>query len=290
MSAVYLFGSGAYAIACLKALQTKHTIKKVVSYAGDPLTHHSEKQSIPTEVITAKALKTLEVDADTLLLCVNFKNLLPDSLLKQVNYHAINMHSSLLPEYKGFSPLSWSIIHGTDRIGVTAHYMDNSVDGGNIITQTARPFSAEETVKHALDWLFEIYPETLLRAIDLYEQGYQGEKQAASDIYWPRRRPEDGIIDWNQGVQQLHNWIRALTHPYPGAFSYVNGVYQVTIYSAQIERQDSIHHEDVLRSNGCIIHATTDELLIKCSDGYLKVTHYDCQTTLKSGDLLEPLH
>ena len=145
----------------------------------------------------------------------------------------LGMHPTLLPEGRGRAPIPWAIIKGLTRTGVSIFYLDEKTDNGDIILQAEVPIYYEDTSSILGVRTDECAASLLLKSVNLINQGKaprisQDESKA---IYWPRRRPEDGIIDWRRDKKFLYDWVRALTHPYPGAFTFLNGS-KVFIWSA----------------------------------------------------------
>ena len=272
MRPVCFLGTGRFAAACLEAIIGVWPVELVVSLKDDVLLSVAADRKIPANTIESKqGLNALSmIDEDWILACVNFKYLLPDPLLAQCQFRAVNLHSSILPSYKGFAPVSWAIINGEKRIGVTAHYIDSSIDGGNILVQKVRNLAGTETVNDALSWLYRVYPGTLVDALDMVERGEKGDRQPANDSYWPRRRPEDGQIDWCWPVQKVHNWIRALTRPYPGAFTFLGKGCRVMVYRAHPVEIDALP----VQPSGTILSAGSGFFIVQCGKGTLKVLEW----------------
>ena len=138
---------------------------------------------------------------------------------------AFNMHGSLLPKYRGRAPVNWAIIHGETGTGATLHEMVEKPDAGRIVDQEAVAIlpdepavdvfgkvtaAAERVLRRSLPKLVD--GSAVLRAQDLSQGGYFG-----------GRRPEDGRIDWSASAKRVHDLVRAVAPPYPGAFTEVEG-------------------------------------------------------------------
>jgi methionyl-tRNA formyltransferase len=149
-----------------------------------------------------------------------YRNLLPESVLRVAPRGSYNMHGSLLPAYRGRSPVNWMLVMGEREAGVTLHHMVARADAGDIVGQRAVAIDDSDTaltlyrklVPHAVALLREMHPLIVAgcaprRAQDLSRSSYFG-----------RRRPEDGRIDWRWPARRIFNLVRAVTHPYPGAF------------------------------------------------------------------------
>jgi methionyl-tRNA formyltransferase len=154
-----------------------------------------------------------------------YRNLLPDSLLKLAPQGAYNLHGSLLPKYRGRAPVNWMLVNGETEAGVTLHHMVARADAGDIVAQCALAITDDDT---ALTLYRKIVPlgANLIRDYHPLIVSGRAPRQTqdpTSGSYFGKRRPEDGRIDWNWSARRIFNLIRAVTHPYPGAFCSVGG-------------------------------------------------------------------
>lgn len=145
------------------------------------------------------------------------------------------LHDSLLPKYRGFAPANWAIINGESETGATLFFVADSVDSGPIIGQRRIAISPEDTIRDVEEQLVDAYLWLLRENLPALEDGTaeaipQDETQAS---YGCPRTPEDGRIDWARSAVEIHNFIRALTRPYPGAFAYLRGQ-KVFIWDADL--------------------------------------------------------
>lgn len=165
-----------------------------------------------------------KLEPDFLFSCY-YRHMLKKPLLDLPRLGALNLHGSLLPRYRGRCPVNWVLIQGERETGVTLHYMVEKPDKGEIVAQKRVPITAEDTAltlfarmtAAAEELMEEIYPE--LRA-GTAPKILQDQRQAS---YFGGRGPGDGRIDWQKGAQEIYNLVRAVTHPYPGAFTTLEG-------------------------------------------------------------------
>jgi len=138
---------------------------------------------------------------------------------------AFNLHGSLLPKYRGRSPVNWAVIHGERETGVTLHVMDEKPDRGAIVDQFAVPILGDDTGREVFGKIVVAAEIVLARSLPkLIDGTAQFVPQNSADAsYFGGRRPEDGRIPPDAGVRQIHNLVRALAPPYPGAFVMVGG-------------------------------------------------------------------
>ena len=154
-----------------------------------------------------------------------YRNMLKTPLLEIPKRGAFNMHGSLLPKYRGRVPVNWAIIHGETETGATLHQMTEKPDNGAIIDQQAIPILPDDTaleVFHKVNCAAEV---TLNRCLPALLAGNAVAKPQDLSLggYFGGRRPEDGKIDWLKDAQAIHNLIRAVAPPYPGAYTTLAG-------------------------------------------------------------------
>ncbi|HDH97197.1 MAG TPA: methionyl-tRNA formyltransferase [Proteobacteria bacterium] len=160
------------------------------------------------------------------LICVmSWSQIVKKPILQIPTHGAIGMHPTLLPKHRGRAPIPWAIIKGLDKTGVTIFYLDERIDAGDILAQEEIPISFEDTAKTLGQKVDAVAARLLCKVVREIREGTarprpQDESQAT---YWPARRPEDGLIDWDQDPVDVYNFIRALVRPYPGAFTFVDG-------------------------------------------------------------------
>ncbi|MBI3575936.1 MAG: formyltransferase [Gammaproteobacteria bacterium] len=154
-----------------------------------------------------------------------YRHLIPEAILKLPHLGAFNLHGSLLPKYRGRVPINWAIIHGETRTGVTLHWMVAKPDAGDIVDQEAVPIGPMETAREVFDRVAAAARQVVARQWDNIKSGKAPHipQDPAQASYYGGRKPEDGRIDWRQGAREIFNLVRAVTHPYPGAFTALDG-------------------------------------------------------------------
>lgn len=132
---------------------------------------------------------------------------------------ALNMHGSLLPKYRGRVPVNWAIIHGESETGATLHYMTEKADAGDIVAQTRVPILPDDTAGDVFAKVTVASELTLAHVLPalLADRAPRLVQDAENASYFGGRRPEDGIIDWSKSATEIHNLVRAVAPPYPGA-------------------------------------------------------------------------
>ncbi len=137
----------------------------------------------------------------------------------------IGAHASFLPHNRGSAPVNWAILRGEDEGGNTLIWLSESVDAGEIIDQTRFPITVYDTCATVYEKVAESNRDMILRLLPKLLAGERpGRPQVYSDEpILPRRRPQDGQIDWSKSGREVYDFIRGLTRPYPGAFSWLEG-------------------------------------------------------------------
>jgi methionyl-tRNA formyltransferase len=154
-----------------------------------------------------------------------YREMLKRELLEIPKHGALNMHGSLLPKYRGRVPVNWAIIHGETETGATLHYMTEKPDNGGIVSQQAVPILPNDTALQVFQKV-TVAAEMALNAClpDLLAGRAKAVKQDLSKGgYFGGRKAEDGVIDWSQSAQAIHNLVRAVAPPYPGATTQLMG-------------------------------------------------------------------
>ena len=161
--------------------------------------------------------------------------MIPQSIRELVKYGAWGIHASLLPNYAGGAPLSWAIINGEKETGITLFRMEDGVDDGDIIAQKSFTIEYEDAIK-------EVYEKATIASKDILKNVLTNIKdikpipqnKVEIEIY-PQRSPKDGKIDLTKSSEEIYNFIRAQSSPYPGAFITTSDGKKLVIEKARIE-------------------------------------------------------
>ncbi|GKV93770.1 bifunctional UDP-4-amino-4-deoxy-L-arabinose formyltransferase/UDP-glucuronic acid oxidase ArnA [Pectobacterium aroidearum] len=199
-----------------------------------------------------------------------YRTLLSDDILQLPSFGAFNLHGSLLPRYRGRAPVNWVLVNGETQTGVTLHKMVSRADAGDIVAQSVVAIDDEDTAltlhgkcrTAAAALLAQQLPLIRSREIMLTPQD---ESQAS---YFGRRTAADGLIDWQKSAREINNLIRAVTEPYPGAFTFL-GERKVVIWRARVLKNDSMKANGVKQEPGSII--STSPLVVSCGEDALEI-------------------
>ena len=154
-----------------------------------------------------------------------YRHMLPVNLLALAKEGAYNMHGSLLPKYRGRVPINWAVLNGEAETGATLHEMLAKPDAGNIVAQTPVPILPDDTAYEVFAKVVVAAEQTLWRVLPLMLAGRTPKlfNDLTKGSYFGGRKPEDGRIDWKKTAEHLHNLVRAVAPPYPGAFEKIAG-------------------------------------------------------------------
>jgi methionyl-tRNA formyltransferase len=156
-----------------------------------------------------------------LILSMYYRNMIPTRLLNLAPLGAFNMHGSYLPRYRGRAPLNWAIINGEDHTGVSLHVMVKEADAGDLVDQEKIPIGPEETAAAVLPRIRAAAVIVLSRQLDglLAGRAPRSVQDHTLATYFGKRTPEDGRMDWTKSAREIFNLVRALSQPFPGAFT-----------------------------------------------------------------------
>jgi methionyl-tRNA formyltransferase len=241
----------------------------------------------PEKVNTPEWIERITALQPDLILSVYYRHMISMKILGLARLGAFNMHGSLLPKYRGRAPINWAVLHGEPRIGMTLHRMVKQADAGAIIDQEGVEIGPRDTAAQALRKVLPCARRVLERQIDALLAGTaretpQDESQAT---YFGGRTPEDGRINWQQTSRQVFNLIRAVTDPYPGAFTDV-GPGRLMVWWAEL---DSPAARGRSGNPGEILSLAP--LVIATADGALELTKAEWRAaaeppTLRVGQIL----
>ncbi|MFH0472674.1 bifunctional UDP-4-amino-4-deoxy-L-arabinose formyltransferase/UDP-glucuronic acid oxidase ArnA [Kluyvera ascorbata] len=193
-----------------------------------------------------------------------YRNLLSDDILNLAPKGAFNLHGSLLPKYRGRAPLNWVLVNGEKETGVTLHRMTNRADAGDIVAQQTVAI-ADSDVALSLHRKLCAASQTLLGDVLPKIRSGQTQERAQNDAdatYVGRRTPEDGRLTWEKPAQELHNLVRAVSDPWPGAFAYV-GTNKFIVWKSRV-RTDM-----AAAKPGTVLSVAP--LVVACGEGALEI-------------------
>lgn len=275
-TSVVAFAYSEVGVRCLRVLLREGVhVALVITHEDDPLEQkwfgsvaelareHRVPVSTPADPNAEDVIERIERLRPDFLFSFYYRYLLSQRLLATATRGALNMHGSLLPKYRGRAPVNWAIVKGEAETGASLHYMEARPDAGPLVGQEAVPILINDT---ALDVSMKVAAaaERLLgRCLPDLIAGRA--PSAALDLargsYFGRRRPEDGKIHWDRPALEIHNLIRAVAPPFPGAFGRFGEHTLRVLGSRYLER--SARHT----VQAPCLYAEAGALQLDCSDG-----------------------
>lgn len=234
---------------------------------------YASNKGIPFNVFnrSTNLLKIVDgINIEIGVICGWYK-LLSEEELKLPRFGFWGIHNSLLPLYRGGSPLVWSIIDGGENVGYSVFKIQPEMDSGPIILQEKIDLKINNTISDALNLISQKVTskigEKLKQVLGVSENSFEQNEMLAT--YVNQRRYEDGIVNWQMESIKVHNFIRAQAHPYPGSFSFYKGK-RIHFFKSEILSSSTPCHP------GEIIEVKNGELIIGCAENSLiKIKDYD---------------
>ena len=282
MERLVFFGSPAFALPSLEALAASEFTPVLVVTQPDrpagrgkkvlptPVRALAEKKGIPVRIIgnfrEGGALDDLRSAAPDFFVVVSFGRILPKEALGVAKKGNINLHASLLPRYRGASPVVGAIVNGDSRTGVTTMEMAEALDSGPIYLQTVVDIDPKENAGRLSERLAfagaPLLVETLRR---IAREGMRPTPQSEEGVVKsPLLRKEDGLIPWERDALAVHNHIRGM-NPWPGSFCWYRGAY-LKVHEAEVR--------DLVSGGtppGAILEAQGDTILVACGKGAVRL-------------------
>lgn len=203
----------------------------------DDITKHHKIKHIKVMNINDKdnveLIKKIQPD---LILVIGWSQLLKDELLKIPTIGVIGSHPTELPKFRGRSPISWSIIKGLTESALTFFYITPGIDDGDILSQEKFQITSNDDATSLYETMTQLGKKMILQSLPLLKSSTaKRTPQNPIDFIenWPKRTPEDGKINWSKTAKEIHTLIRASTHPYPGAFTFLHGS-KITIWKSTL--------------------------------------------------------
>ena len=276
-STAVVFAYHEVGLRCMEVLLAQGIdIKLLVTHEDDPkervwfgsVAALAAKHGIPTitpdDPNTPELIERLRAIAPDFLFSFYYRRMLSPALLATARRGAYNMHGSLLPKFRGRVPVNWAVIKGATITGATLHEMVEKPDAGRIAGQLAVPIGPDETAHDVFLKVVEASIEVLRKTLPGLVDGSATliEQDLSLGSYFGGRKPEDGRIDWRMGAQDIHNLVRGVAPPYPGAFAELAGIPGVMrVLRTKIAAGRSV------RSGGPGLYCEAGAYFVDCADG-----------------------
>lgn len=225
MKSVLLFGMGPTAVTALESLAVQCRVIGVIrDAAGEPdaeLEGRSAELDVPVlRLRHAEIGDVIIKEQPDCVIISSYHRILSEHVIRASKF--VNVHYSPLPRYRGRANVNWAIINGEREAAITIHRIVPDLDAGNILYQESVEIGQHDTVGHIYSVLNQIQREKLGHTVTRLLDGYEGTPQDESlATYGCARIPADGEIDWSQPTEKIYALIRALSPPYPGAYTYL---------------------------------------------------------------------
>jgi methionyl-tRNA formyltransferase len=236
---IVFFGTPAFALPSLDALlKTGEDVVAVVSQPDKrkgrgradtppPVKEYALERGIevlqPFKITDSTLLHRLSLLKPDAIVVIAYGKILRAPILMLPPYGCINVHASLLPNYRGAAPIQWAIIHGDVKTGITTMIMDEGLDTGDILLQEETDIYRDDTAESLGKRLSEMSAPVLLKTLQGIEQRtLSPSPQVGTPSFAPPLKKEDGVIDWSKTARAVHNFIRGM-YPWPCAYCYLNG-------------------------------------------------------------------
>ena len=276
---IVFMGTPEFAVPSLNALlEAGHQVCGVFCQPDKPVGRHQNKlQPPPVKVVAQEhdipvfqptklrdgsALAQLQEWTPELIVVAAYGRILPDEILNLPPKGCINVHSSLLPRYRGAAPIHWAIVNGDEETGVTIMDMATELDAGDIISQVKTPIDSEETVEMLHDRLAQLGGTLLVQTVaDIAASTAVRTKQEASQVtYAPMLSRALSPIDWKRTAKEIHNQVRGLV-PWPATSTDIFGGETVKVFS--VCEPDLTTQKEA----GTILAANQQGIDVACGDG-----------------------
>lgn len=216
------------------------------------------------EKVSKEGVEELKkLNADVFVTCA-FGQILSREVLTLAKHGVLNVHASLLPKYRGSSPIQASILNGDSMTGVTIMRTEYEVDSGDILLQKEYPINDTITAGELFDNLSSLGASAIVESLDIVERGeaIYTQQDSSKATFCKMIKKSDGEIDWSKSVDDIHNHIRGM-YPWPCAFTKINGDV-IKIHKA------CIYNREKCSSIGVVIDSK-DKLLVSVKDGIIEL-------------------
>ncbi|QWV95973.1 methionyl-tRNA formyltransferase [Geomonas nitrogeniifigens] len=202
---------------------------------------------------------------------MSFNQILRKQILESVPHGFINCHAGALPFYRGRNILNWALINGESRFGVTVHYVDEGIDTGDIILQRFAEITDSDDYATLLDKAIDLCASILPDALSQIARGEQQRISQSSihpvGFYCSQRRPGDEWIDWSLPSRNLHNFVRALTTPGPGARTIFNDK-DLAVLRSELIVDAPLYYD----RPGTVVGRDASGIVVKTGDATVRIT------------------
>ena len=281
---VVFMGTPEFAVPSLKCLiESKHGVISVITQTDKPKGRKGKPEAPPVKnvalaaelpviqpenVNTRQVIEKLEKLNPDVIVVVAFGQKISNEILDLPKHKCVNIHASLLPKYRGAAPINWAIVNGEKETGITTIIMSDKMDAGDVIVHKSLTIGPEETAGELGNRLSDLGAETLLDSLIQIETGnakYTQQDESLVSLA-PKIKKEDGMIDWNQGEEKIHDFVRGM-NPKPSAYTFlIKNNSKERIIILKTERDNSSHNGSVI-TPGTIIDVSSQGIKTATKNG-----------------------
>lgn len=294
---IVFMGSPDFSATVLEKLNSVYPVSAVVTGLDKPvgrgyqlkpsaLKVKAQELSIPVlqyEKVSREGIEDIENLNPDIVVTAAFGQILSERFLTIPKYGVLNVHASLLPKYRGSSPIQWSIINGDKQSGITIMRTVKAVDAGDILLEKATPIGKDETAGELFDRLAILGGEAICEAISLVESGKavfvpQDESKAT---HCSMISKEDGNIDFSKTARQIDCFVRGMS-PWPSAFTHV---FNKTLKVFKVEKTDcDIENINSFGAGQVVKSSAKDGLFVKVADGVIRLSQIQLEGGKRMSD------
>lgn len=239
-----------------------------------------------TDIEDVRLISNLGID---ILIVIGWQRLVPKSILESVRLVALGIHGSAdgITKGRGRSPQNWALYLGATNFTFSLFELTSKIDDGRVISSATFELTQQDDIKNSYLKLNTITKRLLADFFQNPEKFLaEAIKQEGSAEYYPARLTSDGQIDWQSKSKNIHNLVRAITYPYPGAYTFI-GNQMMKIWKIEIVEQDMAH--SMIKPGEVLSLEKNRDLLIKTSDGVIKILDYEIKDNcmIRSGTVLK---
>ena len=211
-----------------------------------------------------------------------FPKLIPNEIINYPKFGSINLHGGKLPEYRGGSPLNWQIINGEKKIGISCIKANSKFDQGYIINSKNFKLNKFETIKDAHEKANKIFPILAYNSIKKILNGFKGKKQIQKMAnYYKQRTDNDSRINLKDNINNIFNFVRALTTPYKGSYLFYKNT-KIRIHKIKIDS-----YKKNIKEIGKIIKIKNDKPYIICKNGIIQLIKFESKKKFLVGSFVK---
>ena len=269
---IALFVSGGLGFKLLNHLkESKHSVQCVFTDSNSKgiidTTNDNQLPIFTGNPRNERAIKFIDAYEIDIILSINYLFLIERSLFSKAKL-AVNIHGSLLPKYRGRTPHVWAIINNESKTGVTAHLIDEGCDTGDIVKQKEVIIDDADTGADILEKFNKLYVPLVDEILSDFERGRieRLSQNNENATFFEKRTPDDGRINWGWQKERIRNWVRAQAYPYPGAFTYYEGLDEKVIIDEVVFSDKGFNETD---RNGLIV--SLNPICVKTPNGVLEI-------------------